>query len=61
MEQLRIIPVTSYHGSEVSPALSPDGKQVAFSWNGEKEDNYDIYVKLADAGDPLRLTTNAAR
>jgi eukaryotic-like serine/threonine-protein kinase len=60
VEQLRIIPVTSYHGREVSPALSPDGKQVAFSWNGEKEDNYDIYVKLADAGDPVRLTTNAA-
>ena len=52
--------MTSYHGSEVNPALSPDGKQVAFSWNGEKEDNYDIYVKLADAGDPVRLTTNAA-
>ena len=29
-----------------SPSFSPDGNQVAFSWNGEKQDNFDIYVKL---------------
>jgi Tol biopolymer transport system component len=40
--------------------FSPDGKQVAFAWNGEKEDNFDIYVKLVDAGTPLRLTSNPA-
>jgi len=54
----RVVPLTSYPGLEIEPALSPDGKQVAFAWNGEKEDNYDIYVKLVDAGTPLRLTTN---
>ena len=50
--------LTSYPGTETNPALSPDGKQVAFSWNGEKEDNFDIYVKLVDAGTPVRLTQN---
>jgi Tol biopolymer transport system component/serine/threonine protein kinase len=54
----RVVPLTSYPGLEIQPALSPDGKQVAFAWNGEKEDNYDIYVKLVDAGAPLRLTTD---
>jgi len=54
----RVVPLTSYPGLEIEPALSPDGKQVAFAWNGEKEDNFDIYVKLVDAGTPLRLTTN---
>jgi len=54
----RVVPLTSYPGLEIQPALSPDGKQVAFAWNGEKEDNYDIYVKLVDAGTPLRLTTD---
>ena len=48
--------LTSYPGLESSPALSSDGKQVAFVWNGEKQDNTDIYVKLMDAGNPLRLT-----
>ena len=52
--------LTSYPGSEVDPALSPDGKSVAFAWNGEKEDNFDIYVKLVDAGTPVRLTQDPA-
>ena len=52
-------PLTTYPGSERSPTFSPDGTQVAFSWNGEKQDNYDIYVKMVDSGSaPLRLTTN---
>lgn len=57
---LKIIPLTTYPGQQADPALSPDGKQVAFSWNGETSDNFDIYVKLVDGGTPLRLTTNPA-
>ena len=48
--------LTSYPGEETEPALSPDGKQVAFVWNGEQGNQYDLYVKLVDAGDPIRLT-----
>ncbi len=55
---MRIIPVTSYPGEEGDPAISPDGKQIAFCWNGEKQDNFDIYVKLIGVGAPLRLTTH---
>ena len=34
---------------------------MAFVWNGEKEDNYDIYVKqIGSAGPPMRLTTSPA-
>jgi serine/threonine protein kinase len=54
-------PLTSYPGYERHPSFSPDGRQVAFSWNGEKQDNYDIYVVLTSGGPPLRLTTNSAR
>ena len=42
------------------PAFSPDGKQVAFAWTGEKDDNIDVYVKLVDSGTPHRLTTHPA-
>ncbi|HVP48382.1 MAG TPA: protein kinase, partial [Bryobacteraceae bacterium] len=56
----KTVPLTSYPGWQGTPAFSPDGKQVAFTWNGEKEDNFDIYVKLVDAGTPLRLTSNPA-
>ena len=58
---LQTTPLTSYVGMEFTPAFSPDGKQVAFAWNGEKGDNYDIYVKLVEAGTPHRLTTHPAQ
>src|SRR5262245_8244465 len=29
----RIVPLTSYPGTELYPSFSPDGRQVAFSWN----------------------------
>lgn len=58
---MRIVPLTSFSGSESQAAFSPDGKQIAFVWDGEKADNSDIYVKLIDAGVPLRLTTNPAQ
>lgn len=54
------VPLTAYPGYEMQPTLSPDGSQVAFSWNGPTEDNFDIYLKLVGPGRPLRLTTNSA-
>jgi Tol biopolymer transport system component/predicted Ser/Thr protein kinase len=58
---LRAVPLTAYPGFEADPSFSPDGNQIAFSWNGEKQDNYDIYVKLIGPGAPLRLTTDPAQ
>ncbi len=58
---LEAVTLTTYAGYESSPSFSPDGNQVAFSWNGEKQDNFDIYVKpVASGGRPLRLTTDPA-
>jgi eukaryotic-like serine/threonine-protein kinase len=31
---------------------------VAFTWNGPKQDNFDVYVQQIGAGSPLRLTTD---
>jgi len=56
----KTVPFTSYPGRQISPAFSPDGKQVAFAWDGEQRGNLDIYVKLVDAGAPLRLTSSPA-
>ncbi len=60
MAPARIVPFTSFAGSESQPAFSPDGKQIAFVWGGENDDNKDIYVKLIGTEKPLRLTTNPA-
>jgi len=54
------VPLTSYAGDEEWPTLSPDGTQVAFSWNGEKQDKSDIYVKQIGVEPPFRLTSDAA-
>ncbi len=56
----RTAPLTSYPGRQITPAFALDGKKVAFAWNGEREDNLDIYVKLVDAGTPLKLTSSPA-
>jgi Tol biopolymer transport system component/predicted Ser/Thr protein kinase len=58
---LNPVPLTTYPGVQGRPSFSPDGNQVAFVWNGEKQDNEDIYVKMIGTnGPPLRLTTDAA-
>ena len=59
-EPMQVVPLTTYSGIESQPSFSPDGAQVAFSWNGENQDNFDIYVKEIDSGTPLRLTSSPA-
>jgi eukaryotic-like serine/threonine-protein kinase len=55
-----VVSLTSYVGDETGPSFSPDGAQVAFGWNGERQNNWDIYVKLVGSVEALRLTTNPA-
>jgi Tol biopolymer transport system component len=55
----RVTPLTTFDGREDLPAFSPDGNQLAFTWDGGGN-NTDIYVKLIGAGAPLRLTTDPA-
>jgi dipeptidyl aminopeptidase/acylaminoacyl peptidase len=54
------VPLTPYLGSEWGAAFSPDNRQVAFAWNGDHKDNYDIYVKTTGSDSPIRLTTDPA-
>jgi len=59
---LTAVPLTTYPGFQTEPSFSPEGSQIAFSWDGPRQDNQDIYVKVVGtAGAPLRLTTDPAR
>jgi Tol biopolymer transport system component len=56
---MKVVPFTSFAGSEWLGAFSPDGNQITFAWTG-KEDNLlgDIYVKQIGVENPVRLTTS---
>src|SRR5262249_24285201 len=54
---MEVVTFTSFQGTESSPAFSPDGNQMAFTWNKGEGDNFNIYVKLIGVdGPPLRVT-----
>ncbi len=55
---MRPVALTSLTGAEFYPTFSPDGEQVAFSWNGPKQDNWDVYVTLVGSSDVRRLTSD---
>ncbi len=55
-----LFPLSSEDGSERYPSFSPDGRQVAFTWSGEKKDNLDIYIKMVGETHALRLTSDPA-
>jgi Tol biopolymer transport system component len=57
---LTAVPLTTYTGWEGMPAFSPDGNQVAFAWNGENQDNWDVCVKFLEEGPAHRLTDHPA-
>ena len=59
-EPWRFRPLT-YSGRAYSPALSPDGRQVAFIWNGENARGFDLYVELVSGGNPLHLKDTEPR
>ncbi len=54
-------PLTSDPGSEVFPALSPDGSRCAFCWNAGLSDNLDLYVIQVGSDRSLRLTESPAQ
>ena len=59
----RVVPVTHLPGAVNGPAISPDGKQVAFFWDpvghegesGSGQERSGLYVQLVDGSQPLRL------
>ena len=55
------VELTKVSGRVYSPAFSPDGKRIAFFWNGADQNKADIYVQIIGEEQPLRLTYSGAR
>jgi Tol biopolymer transport system component/tRNA A-37 threonylcarbamoyl transferase component Bud32 len=57
-----ITPFTTDGGDKRSPALSPDGEKVAYSWQGPDDDSVNIYLKGVGPGTrPIRLTDHPSQ
>jgi hypothetical protein len=55
-------PITSFGGLANAPRLSPDGKYVAYQWDGRRNEtdpvNWDIYVQPVESTEPWRVTND---
>jgi Tol biopolymer transport system component/DNA-binding winged helix-turn-helix (wHTH) protein len=54
--QMRSDVLVSVAGRIQSFAFSPDGKEIAYAWDGENPGRSDVYVQIVGAEKPLRLT-----
>jgi len=59
LQSFTAVPITTLPGSEIFPAFSPNGSQIAFGWTGDpasESTGYDVYVKAVGSEQLLRLT-----
>ena len=62
-QDVRVSPLTALPGYVGWPALSPDGKQVVFAWDGGRnaaKSAFDLYIKVIGAERIVQLTHKAA-
>jgi Tol biopolymer transport system component len=58
LRHLTLVPVTTLPGHVYSASFSPDGGQVAFTWDHDSGTTYDVYLKALGSEEPLRITNN---
>ena len=58
--EVRIERITSLKGQELSPAISPDGKNIAFLWRKNPSSRYQVYLRPLSEYNPRKLTHSLA-
>jgi Tol biopolymer transport system component/DNA-binding winged helix-turn-helix (wHTH) protein len=56
----KVVMLTTDSALSEAPAISPDGKLIAYSSDVGNEGHPDLYVKQVTGGEPVRLTTDGA-
>lgn len=56
--QPRVTPFATLQGIESFPKFSPDGKFLAFTSEGDDEYNLDVYIKMVNQGETIRVTSH---
>jgi Tol biopolymer transport system component/DNA-binding winged helix-turn-helix (wHTH) protein len=54
--QPELTPAVTNVGEKYTPALSPEGQHLAFTWNGGAGPHFNLYVKVVGTESSLRLT-----
>jgi Tol biopolymer transport system component/DNA-binding winged helix-turn-helix (wHTH) protein len=58
-EPVRLVPLTTYSGAFCKGSFSPDGNEIAYSWEGDQgAQGIDIYIKQLGVEKPLQITHN---
>jgi Tol biopolymer transport system component/DNA-binding winged helix-turn-helix (wHTH) protein len=57
---LKSVPITSFSGHQSQAAFSPDGRRLAFVWDGQQDRSPHIYVKQVGSETLLQLTRGPA-
>jgi Tol biopolymer transport system component/DNA-binding winged helix-turn-helix (wHTH) protein len=55
-EPVRLVPLTTYSGEFSQGSFSPDGNEIAYSWEGDQQDGTNIYIKQLGVDKPLQIT-----
>jgi Tol biopolymer transport system component len=55
-QDFRVVPVTRMPGKEFQPAISPDGRRIAFLWSREGVSPPGVWVKEISGESPRALT-----
>ncbi len=55
---VRLVPITSFSNEFSKGSFSPDGNQIAFTWDGDdpSQSSIDIYIKQIGVDKPLQVT-----